>query len=168
MDELDRRRTFRRKEVRRGWERQGRVCALVARTIPFDLMHGDHIFPWSQGGRTSLDNCQALCGSCNLRKGSRPQEVVEQHFETNELAAGEGDLRKWQQEALSRILPHILIEPVLVEACPGAGKTYFGLKVAYRLFVEDTISRILVKDHISACSRLRGRPSKKPRQVHSA
>ncbi|WP_369804079.1 HNH endonuclease [Mycobacterium sp. GA-2829] len=43
----------------------GRLCKLCRRAIPVDLMHGDHIHLWSLGGRTSLDNLQALCESCN-------------------------------------------------------------------------------------------------------
>ena len=35
-------------------------------------------------------------------------------------------------------------EPVLVEACPGAGKTQFGLEVAYRMVTTGQISRVLV------------------------
>jgi uncharacterized protein len=33
---------------------------------------------------------------------------------------------------------------VLIEACPGAGKTQFGLEVAYRLVEQSAISRVLV------------------------
>ena len=104
------RRTFRRSDVRRVWERQGRVCVLCARAIPFDLMHGDHVKPWSHGGATSLENCQALCGSCNLRKGSQPQQVTERSFKANQIAAGCGELRRWQKEALSEVFTKILKE----------------------------------------------------------
>lgn len=40
---------------------------------PFDIseMHGDHIVPWSKGGRTVDDNCQMLCRKCNWSKGAR-------------------------------------------------------------------------------------------------
>ena len=117
---------------------------LCARAIPFDLMHGDHVKPWSHGGVTSLENCQALCGSCNLRKGSQPQQVIERSFQANQIAAGCGELRRWQKEALSEVFTKILKEPVLVEACPGAGKTHFGLEIAYRMIQDDSISRVFV------------------------
>lgn len=107
-------------------------------------MHGDHIAPWSQGGPTALDNCQALCGSCNLRKGTQPQEVARQLFSVDRLKPGTDRLRRWQEAALGAVMPIILSEPVLVEACPGAGKTHFGLEVAYRLIAESSISRVLV------------------------
>jgi 5-methylcytosine-specific restriction endonuclease McrA len=32
--------------------------------------HADHIFPYSKGGATVTTNGQALCASCNLKKGS--------------------------------------------------------------------------------------------------
>ncbi len=41
-------------------------------------------------------------------------------------------------------MPAILTEPVLVEACPGAGKTSFGLEIAYRLIRDGEISRVIV------------------------
>lgn len=34
-------------------------------------LHVDHRVPWSQGGRTELDNLQTLCAQCNLGKGNR-------------------------------------------------------------------------------------------------
>jgi superfamily II DNA or RNA helicase len=123
---------------------QDRVCKLCRRSIPFDLIHGDHIFPWILGGKTDFTNLQALCGSCNLRKGSRPQEVIEQRFQAEKIAPGKGILRDWQIDALSSVLMAIKHEPVLVEACPGAGKTHFGLEVAYRMVIAGDISRVLI------------------------
>lgn len=141
---LDPRRMFARGEVWRSWEVQGRVCKLCRRRIPFDLMHGDHIVPWSQGGLTIMENLQVLCGSCNLRKGTRSQDIVQVNFDVDKLAPGDGRPRRWQADAMPVVLDSILHEPVLIEACPGAGKTQFGLEVAYRLVTEGEISRVLV------------------------
>ncbi len=107
-------------------------------------MHGDHVVPWIEGGRTVPENLQALCGSCNLRKGRSPQAVVRASFDASLLAPGTGELRPWQAAALPVVLGVIGREPVLVEACPGAGKTQFGLEVAYRLVRSGVISRVLV------------------------
>jgi superfamily II DNA or RNA helicase len=147
LDEVqyrDPRRTFTRAEVRRAWELQGRVCKLCRRSIPFDLMHGDHINPWIQGGSTTITNLQVLCGSCNLRKGSRPQQIVEQLFDIAKCAPASKPLRRWQSDAMQVVLSALQREPVLVEACPGAGKTTFGLTVAYRLLQSREISRVLI------------------------
>lgn len=142
--DLDPRRNFTRAETRRAWEVQGRVCKLCRRAIPFDLMHGDHIAPWTSGGRTTMENLQVLCGSCNLRKGSRPQDVVAQYFDPDKLAAGRSSLRAWQAEACNVVETTILNRPMLIEACPGAGKTRFGLEVAYRLIAAGEVSRVLI------------------------
>lgn len=52
------------------YHRQNGRCAICG--LPFDIkdMHGDHIIPWSKGGRTTLDNGQMLCTKCNLQKSS--------------------------------------------------------------------------------------------------
>ena len=33
--------------------------------------HADHVIPWSVSQRTNVHEMQALCASCNLRKGVR-------------------------------------------------------------------------------------------------
>lgn len=33
--------------------------------------HGDHHFPWSRGGSTSMGNFVAACAQCNTSKGAR-------------------------------------------------------------------------------------------------
>jgi superfamily II DNA or RNA helicase len=138
------RRTFTRRQVVLAWRKQGQVCNLCKRRVPSDLMQGDHIVPWSQGGPTTFSNLQALCGSCNGRKSNKTQEVALKYFEVDLLAAGTYELRRWQADALPEIMGRILQRPVLVEACPGAGKTAFGLEVAYRLLEAGKISRVLV------------------------
>jgi superfamily II DNA or RNA helicase len=141
---LDPRRMFTRPDVWRAWELQGRTCNLCRRAIPFDLMHGDHIIAWSAGGPTTIDNLQALCGSCNLRKGAGSLDVIAARFDPAKLRPGMGELRKWQLRALPIVMAAIREEPVLVEACPGAGKTRFGLEIAFRLAEAGEISRVLV------------------------
>jgi 5-methylcytosine-specific restriction endonuclease McrA len=36
--------------------------------------HGDHLLPYSRGGETILENGQALCAKCNLRKSDKEIE----------------------------------------------------------------------------------------------
>ncbi len=33
-------------------------------------LHVDHVFPWSKGGETTIDNLQTLCSNCNLGKSN--------------------------------------------------------------------------------------------------
>jgi len=51
------------------FERQGGVCPLCRETFDADQMEADHIDPWSEGGKTTPENCQMLCKPCNRRKG---------------------------------------------------------------------------------------------------
>ena len=34
-------------------------------------MEADHIIPWSDNGKTTLDNGQMLCRSCNREKSNK-------------------------------------------------------------------------------------------------
>lgn len=72
-------RKFDIREKRAAYERQDRHCAngTHCRTPGnsdgkhvFEIgdMEGDHITPWSKGGKTTPDNCQMLCIPCNRDK----------------------------------------------------------------------------------------------------
>lgn len=37
----------------------------------FEEMEGDHIVPWSKGGKTVPENLQMLCRRCNAVKSDR-------------------------------------------------------------------------------------------------
>lgn len=41
----------------------------VGKHLKLDEMQGDHIVPWSKGGKTLPDNLQMLCALCNQQKG---------------------------------------------------------------------------------------------------
>lgn len=49
------------------------VCAAnqISTIYQFDEMQGDHIIPWSQGGRTIESNLQMLCQRCNNDKSNQ-------------------------------------------------------------------------------------------------
>lgn len=63
-------RQFDKDDMAAKYHEQGGLCAICGK--PFDQkdMHGDHIIPWSKGGKTTYDNLQMLCVPCNLAKSS--------------------------------------------------------------------------------------------------
>jgi len=61
-------RAFPDKIKRAVYEKQGGLCAGCGKPFPIERMQGDHIIPWSKGGTTVIENCQMLCGQCNLTK----------------------------------------------------------------------------------------------------
>ena len=64
-------REFRDNEKRTAYEKQKGICAICKEPFDFDQMQGDHIIPWSKGGKTELKNCQMLCEKCNLEKKAK-------------------------------------------------------------------------------------------------
>lgn len=63
-------REFNDREKREAYERQKGVCPKCGKHFEFNKMHGDHIIPWSKGGKTIPENCQMLCEDCNRRKSN--------------------------------------------------------------------------------------------------
>ncbi len=53
------------------YERQQGTCAKCGEHFDISDMEGDHITPWSEGGKTIAENCQMLCKSCNRRKSNK-------------------------------------------------------------------------------------------------
>ena len=70
-------RAFTESQRREAYERQGGKCPHCAKTPNKDKvwaiaeMEADHITPWSEGGKTSPENCQMLCREHNRIKGNR-------------------------------------------------------------------------------------------------
>jgi superfamily II DNA or RNA helicase len=87
--------------------------------------HADHKTPHSRGGPTDVVNGQALCPTCNLRKGNRMSE-----------------LREWQAEALEKFLRSN--DDFLCVATPGAGKTRFALAAAERMMRRGEVQKLIV------------------------
>ena len=57
----------------RVYEKQEHKCPLcqkdgIETEYTFDEMQGDHIIPWSKGGKTIETNLQMLCQKCNNTK----------------------------------------------------------------------------------------------------
>jgi hypothetical protein len=70
----DRARRFTRQQRREGMARADGQCEMEAgfrRRCARPAEHGDHFYPWSKGGSTSLQNFVAACARCNRAKGAR-------------------------------------------------------------------------------------------------
>ena len=52
------------------YEKQQGICAKCGQFFEIEEMQGDHITPWSKGGKTIADNCQMLCADCNRKKSN--------------------------------------------------------------------------------------------------
>lgn len=101
-----------------------RICG-VELTRSF---HADHVHPYSLGGATELDNGQALCALCNLRKG-------DSHM----------NLRTWQKRAIETARDVWMNgRDCLVVATPGAGKTHFALSLAKQMIDDRKVGRICI------------------------
>lgn len=61
-------RAFTESQKRRMYEYQKGVCNMCHKHFAYEKMQGDHITPWSKGGKTVDDNLQMLCEECNRKK----------------------------------------------------------------------------------------------------
>ncbi|MBE8158536.1 MAG: DUF262 domain-containing protein [Betaproteobacteria bacterium] len=70
-------RTFSASQKETAYERQGGKCGKkggkygCGKSFALEEMQGDHITPWSEGGKTTDDNCQMLCKPCNRQKSNK-------------------------------------------------------------------------------------------------
>lgn len=62
-------RTFDDRQKTAMYARQDGVCASCGESFAITDMEGDHVVPWSLGGKTHVDNGQMLCKKCNRSKG---------------------------------------------------------------------------------------------------
>lgn len=53
------------------YEKQSGKCRGCFDEFELEAMEGDHIIPWSKGGRTILENGQMLCVPCNRSKSAQ-------------------------------------------------------------------------------------------------
>ncbi|WP_461189380.1 HNH endonuclease [Arthrobacter sp. Z4-13] len=78
-------RRFTRQQRGEGMARAGNQCELESefgRRCGRPAEHGDHFYPWSKGGSTSLQNFVAACARCNRAKRARvPSPGQQQRME---------------------------------------------------------------------------------------
>ncbi|MBU9872893.1 HNH endonuclease [Holdemanella porci] len=53
------------------YNHQNGICPVCGEHFEYDEMEGDHIIPWSKGGKTTQENCQMLCKRCNREKSGK-------------------------------------------------------------------------------------------------
>jgi hypothetical protein len=53
------------------YHRDNKQCQIYAIELDLDESHADHIHPYSDGGKTVVENGQITCINCNLAKGSK-------------------------------------------------------------------------------------------------
>lgn len=61
-------RSFTDNQKREAYEQQNGICPSCMEHFELAGMQADHKTPWSQGGRTTSDNCIMLCAPCNRQK----------------------------------------------------------------------------------------------------
>ncbi|MGL4950842.1 MAG: HNH endonuclease family protein [Mycoplasma sp.] len=71
------RRLFQENDKRTAYEKQNGICPICKNKFEFKGMHADHIIPWTEGGKTTLTNCQMLCVDCNLKKSSQYSKRID-------------------------------------------------------------------------------------------
>ena len=115
------------------------ICQLCG--IKLDkAWHADHVVPYSAGGPTITLNGQALCPTCNLKKGTNQMNQTElevtSHFPDSQRT-------RLQVGAVKAFLD--LNKPsFLLDYCPAGGKTYTALLAAQMLFKKGLIDRVII------------------------
>lgn len=61
-------RAFPEADRKRKYKEQDGICPICGKKFAFEDMAGDHIVPWSKGGKTIYENLQMLCKGCNAGK----------------------------------------------------------------------------------------------------
>lgn len=64
-------RSFTKGMRRSTFEKQDGICVKCGEKFDIDDMEADHITPWSEGGKTTKENCQMLCKTCNRKKSNK-------------------------------------------------------------------------------------------------
>jgi hypothetical protein len=57
--------------IAKRYTQQKGICPICGEHFTREKMEADHITPWSEGGKTTLDNLQMLCKKCNREKSNK-------------------------------------------------------------------------------------------------
>ena len=69
LEPKDTQRLFSSEQRKKIFENSSGFCGLCSIELSETNFHADHVVPYSQGGQTTLENGQALCAACNVKKG---------------------------------------------------------------------------------------------------
>jgi 5-methylcytosine-specific restriction endonuclease McrA len=100
-------RRFSRQQRREGMARAGGQCEMesgLRQRCALPAEHGDHFYPWSKGGSTSLPNFVAACARCNRTKGARvpsPGQQARMERRRREYVAPAGSVSVGARQPLS-------------------------------------------------------------------
>lgn len=64
-------RIFSNADKRTAYERQKGICPITNQYFPIEEMEADHVIPWWNGGKTTLDNLQMISKTANKRKSGK-------------------------------------------------------------------------------------------------
>lgn len=64
-------RAFDEKTKQKIYAKQNGICPACKKHYGIGEMEADHIIPWSQGGKTAIENCQMLCKMDNRTKSGK-------------------------------------------------------------------------------------------------
>lgn len=118
-------------------------CAICGAPLGDDW-EADHIVPFSKGGVTTLENGQAVCKSCNRKKGDKM--AVKQTKAFNPQQAKSIKPRSWQVRFAESVLADFSAgkRDFLCEAVPAGGKTFASLRVASMMMEQGVIEQVIV------------------------
>lgn len=122
---MDDRRYFNPKEKEALRLLSGGKCENCGKELGEDW-HGDHVIPFLHGGKTQIENAQALCRQCNLKKGS----TVRKNY-------------RWQDICVEKIM-RLEKRTILINACPGSGKTRMAAKLIQKRFEWKQSEKVII------------------------
>ena len=136
---MNERRHFNRRERRAIYRCADGRCERCGVDLHYKNFHADHRVPFSRGGETSIENGQALCADCNLKKGNK--------MSIQEMMSAV-KLRQWQKNFLKAVHDRMLakrdVKNFLAVVATAAGKTMAAAYAGADMFARGEIDRVVV------------------------
>lgn len=127
---LDNRRVLSLSEKSELYYQSKGLCSKCQKPLD-EIWEAHHKIRWIDGGKTNLNNMEAVCSKCHkeIHKNYQPA------YKQKELFMKENDvkLREWQKEAFNKFKMSDK-KTFLLNACPAAGKTWFAIECGKYMF----------------------------------